>query len=408
MRLQDYDQDSKTGAIGHMLFGVAVFIVVIILLVVLLNSANEKKKEDKKQSKFQVNETTTEESVQTEYADVTKEEQLAAATKDTDELISGNQFTSDDLDFWDMYPVDEETDSDENTEDADVKEKEKTQTTKENDVTDQDQANTDETDANTEQLDPSFGGKYTLIERSDGTKEWVLVNSYLSKHNYNFKNLKKNEDFLEYYEQDVKISKLGVDLSKYQGNVNFSKVKKAGIDFVMLRAGARGYGSGKIIEDSYFEENLREAAEAGLQIGIYFYSQAISKEEAEEEANYVLSKIGTYTITYPIVFDMEEVVGDSSRTEGLTKEKRTEIAAAFLNVIKTAGYTPMIYGTKEWLLEKYQLASLTSTDVWLAQYQDQPDYPYYFSMWQYTKSGTVSGITGEVDLNLCFIDYELK
>ena len=197
-------------------------------------------------------------------------------------------------------------------------------------------------------------------------------------------------------------------MSKYQGSVNFSKVKKAGFDFVMLRAGARGYGSGKIIEDSFFDENLIEASNAGLQIGIYFYSQAISKEEAEEEANFVLSQIGTTTITYPIVFDMEEVMGDTYRTQSLTKEKRTEIAAAFLNVIKTAGYTPMLYGTKEWLLEKYQLATLTSTDIWLAQYETQPDYPYAFNMWQYTQDGTVPGISGKVDINLCFIDYELK
>lgn len=399
MRLQDYDQDSKTGAIGYMLMGVAIFIVVIILLVLILNDSENKKNDTVDKKVFKTEADLIQEQAEAEYADKTKTDQLDAAQKDLDDLLSGNQFTSDDLDFWDMYPIDEEESQTIEGEEGKLNESETAEDQEDKAVLEEDEI---------VENDPSFGGKYTLVKRSDNTEEWILVQSYLSKHNYNFEGLLEEDGYYAYYENDKKISKLGVDLSKYQGSVNFSKVKKAGFDFVMLRAGARGYGSGKIIEDSFFDENLIEASNAGLQIGIYFYSQAISKEEAEEEANFVLSQIGTTTITYPIVFDMEEVMGDTYRTQSLTKEKRTEIAAAFLNVIKTAGYTPMLYGTKEWLLEKYQLATLTSTDIWLAQYETQPDYPYTFNIWQYTQDGTVPGISGKVDINLCFIDYELK
>ena len=201
---------------------------------------------------------------------------------------------------------------------------------------------------------------------------------------------------------------MGVDISKYQEYVDFTKLKKAGIDFCMLRLGARGYGTGQLVLDPYFQENIKRASDAGLDIGVYFFSQAITVEEAKEEANMVLEYIADYDVNYPVAFDMEYVQNDTARIEQLSVEEKTLITNAFLETIEIAGYTPMIYGKKEWLLKEIDLTDLQGYDIWLAQYEDMPDYPYQFTMWQYTNLGKVEGVSGKVDLNISFIDYSEK
>ena len=160
--------------------------------------------------------------------------------------------------------------------------------------------------------------------------------------------------------------------------------------------------------DENFLDNIKRASDAGLEIGLYFFSQAVSKEEAIEEANLVLENIGDYKITYPIAFDMEFIVGDTARIEALTREEKTTIAKTFMDTIEAAGYKAMLYGNKEWLIRRVDLSKLTSYDIWLSQPGDIPDYPYKFTMWQYSTTASIDGIAGYANLNISFIDYSEK
>ena len=190
--------------------------------------------------------------------------------------------------------------------------------------------------------------------------------------------------------------------------MDFVKLRKAGVDFVMIRVGVRGYGTGQLMMDEYFEDNMKRATDAGLKIGLYVSSQAITEEEVSEEAALVLDNIGDYEISYPIVFDMELVNNDTARIENLTRDERTNLTKKFLDTVSTAGYQPMLYGNKEWLIKKIDLSRLTAYDVWLDQPGDLPDYPYEFTMWQYSDTAVVDGIAGYADLSISFIDYSEK
>ena len=197
-------------------------------------------------------------------------------------------------------------------------------------------------------------------------------------------------------------------MSESQDYVDFGKVKKAGIDFVILRLGGRGYSTGELFLDDYFVDNERRAAEAGMDVGVYFFSQAISEEEAREEAEFVITNLNEKKITYPVALDMGKVQNDSQRTDSLTKTQRTKIAKTFLSTIKEAGYKPILYGTKNFLIQDIDYSKLTEYDIWLSQETDIPDYPYRFTLWQYTKRASIDGIAGYVNLNLSFVDYKEK
>ncbi len=246
------------------------------------------------------------------------------------------------------------------------------------------------------------------MKYADGGEEWVLINPYLPKHEYDFTKLVCQSNLMKYYEDGKKTSYVGVDISKFQDYVDFVKLKKAGIEFVMIRVGARGYGTGQLILDEYFSDNIKRASDAGLEIGVYFYSQAVTEDEAKEEAKMVIESLGDYQITYPVAFYMELVDNDTARTDVLTREQKTSIAKAFLGDIAAAGYKTMIYGDKEWLIKEIDMSKLTAYDVWLSQNEDIPDYPYKFAMWQYDFDGSVDGIAGYVNLNISFINYSEK
>ncbi|MBR1861988.1 MAG: glycoside hydrolase family 25 protein [Lachnospiraceae bacterium] len=260
----------------------------------------------------------------------------------------------------------------------------------------------------TDENDPSKDGKHTKVILRDGTEEWVTISQYLPKNDYDYTNLVSKNDRMEYYIDGKKVSYLGVDISKYQDYIDFNKVKKNGIDFVMIRLGARGYGTGQITIDDYFFDNLKRATDAGLKVGVYFSSQAINTDEAIEEAETVIDSIGEYRLDYPIAFDMGFVDNDTARIEGLSNNERTEIAKTFLDYVSGEGYTGCIYGTKEWFIKEIEMSKLTAYDFWLAQEEDLPDYPYKFSIWQYSRKGTVDGISGYVNLNISFVDYTEK
>ncbi|MDO4566010.1 MAG: glycoside hydrolase family 25 protein [Oscillospiraceae bacterium] len=197
----------------------------------------------------------------------------------------------------------------------------------------------------------------------------------------------------------------GIDVSVFQGDIDWAAVRAAGIDFAIIRAGLRGYESGTVFEDENLETNLKGATEAGMPIGVYFYSQAATEAEAVEEAEFVLERIEGYEISWPVVFDMEEVNSSTSRTLALSAAQKTDIAIAFCERVKQAGYTPMIYGNMRWFAENMELDRLEDYDKWFAQYFSRPHYPYEYTIWQYTHTGAVDGISGNVDLNIAFFDY---
>jgi len=197
--------------------------------------------------------------------------------------------------------------------------------------------------------------------------------------------------------------KTAVDVSSYQGYINWSSVAADGIDCAFIRVGYRGYSAGDIVTDSYYSTNIRGALDAGLEVGIYFFSQAITVDEAIAEADFVLSKISGYDVTLPIVFDMERLSNADARANSLTKDQITDITVAFCDRIKQAGYTPMVYGNIEWMCDYVELGRLEGYNKWFAQYSSRPFFPYEMYMWQYTEEGKVNGISYGADLNLVFI-----
>ena len=197
----------------------------------------------------------------------------------------------------------------------------------------------------------------------------------------------------------------GVDVSEHQGDIDWAKVKDAGYDFAMLRVGYRGYTRGRIYDDTTFEANIKGATEQGLKVGLYFFSQAVTVAEAEEEASLVLSMIGDYKIDYPIAFDWEPVDDSSARTNSITGDEVSQIAAAFCDKISKADYNTAVYINKTQAYSFYNLDTIKSYDIWYAEYQPAPSLYYNFTMWQYSASGTVDGIDGTADLNISFKDY---
>ena len=207
---------------------------------------------------------------------------------------------------------------------------------------------------------------------------------------------------MEYVENGIVTSHKGIDVSKYQGDIDWNAVRDDGVEYAFVRLGLRGYESGKLVLDEYFDQNMRGANEAGVSAGVYFFTQAVTVEEAREEAGYVLEHIADYDVTYPIVFDVEMIVGADGRANNLTKEERTDIAIAFCEAIRQAGYTPMIYGNVKCFTKMLDLARLEDYEKWYAFYDNYMYIPYEVSCWQYTEKGTVKGIKNKVDLNISY------
>ena len=196
----------------------------------------------------------------------------------------------------------------------------------------------------------------------------------------------------------------GVDVSYYQGDIDWEKVKESGIEFAIIRLGYRGYGQeGKLAEDKKAFENIEGALKAGLKVGVYFFSQAITVEEAREEADFVLERIAKYDITMPVVYDWE-YISDEARTANMDRRTLTDCYIAFCEKLEAAGYTPMPYFNTYQSRDLMYLTELESWPFWLALYSDRMTFPYRVEMWQYTDSGRVPGIQGNVDLNLYFVD----
>ena len=240
-------------------------------------------------------------------------------------------------------------------------------------------------------------GKYHFIAKDDS----------LSANLYdNDKFIMEENDVLTYQDDQVLTYK-GIDVSKYQGNIDWEKVKESGIEFAIIRAGIRGYSEGAIIEDANFAANVEAAAEQGIDLGTYFFSQAVSEEEALEEAPFVIDQLqeAEVSLAYPVYLDIEAVSSSNCRTKDLTVEQRTTFAKVFLEKIAEAGYQPAIYGNMKSFLLMLDITQLEEYDKWLASYSLPIYYPYAFQMLQYSEKGRVPGISEPVDMNICFRKY---
>ena len=250
-----------------------------------------------------------------------------------------------------------------------------------------------------------LSGKKILLEDGTYGEIWIPVLENVPAFSKNIDQL-KSRNGRKFYVEDSKItSLLGVDVSVHQDNIDWAKVKESGIDFAMVRLGYRGYGTGEAQLDENYAENIQGARDAGLDAGVYFFSQAITAEEAVEEANLVIESLDGLDVNYPVVYDWEIIYDDTARTDNISVDVLTDCCVAFCETIKNAGYTPMIYQNKRTSIFKLDLNRLNDYDFWLAEYNTEPTYYYDFDMWQYTSTGRVPGIEGDVDLNISFKDY---
>lgn len=211
--------------------------------------------------------------------------------------------------------------------------------------------------------------------------------------------------FVSYQENGETITKKGIDVSKYQGEIDWEAVKNDGVDYAIIRAGIRGYSEGGILEDEFFRQNMEGAIANDIPVGVYFFTQALNGEEALEEANFVIDLLQDYSLTYPVYLDVEDVKKENCRTNNLTVEERTNNAKVFLEAISAAGYKPAIYGNMKTFLLMLDLSALEQYDKWFAGYTLPIYYPYEYKMLQYSEKGRVDGVPGQVDVNICFKEY---
>ena len=234
-----------------------------------------------------------------------------------------------------------------------------------------------------------YGQEYSTEIRED-----------VEKHAYDWKNLIREGERLSYDDEEY-TSRFGIDVSHHQGDIDWEKVRAEGVTFAFIRIGYRGYGKeGKICPDTRALENIKEAQAQGIDVGVYFFSQAVSEAEALEEADFVLSSLENIDLQLPVVYDPESILDDEARTDNVTGEQFTKNTRVFCDTVREAGYEPMIYSNMLWEAYEFDLAQLSDLDIWYADYEKEPQTPYHFTFWQYSNEGTIDGIEGAVDLNL--------
>lgn len=375
MRLNDdYDDFNRERSSSKAAIVAIAAIVVVVVLVLLLNKDYIQKHYGNKQD--------------TVSASVEEVPSFADNSENITDGYEGTGLHVSDLDFYESFVFpDEETEDEES--DADISAN----------ITVPEENVTEEND-----------GKHTLITYEDYSTEWVAISPYLTKNELDYTKLFNQGGKLKYYEGENCVSFYGIDISKDQNYIDFNKVKKAGVQFIMIRLGQRGYQSGTITLDDYFKDNLKRATDAGLMVGVTFLSQAVTKEEAVEEANWIIENTKGYTISFPVACEISHVRNEKARTDDLSKEDRTTVVRTFFSTLKDAGLKPVLCGNKKFLIKDIELSKIMGDyDVWLDQPNvDLPDYPYLFSMWRYSTKGQVDGIAGEVSLDISFTDYSLK
>ncbi len=198
-------------------------------------------------------------------------------------------------------------------------------------------------------------------------------------------------------------ARFGIDVSKWNKEIDWDKVKKAGVEYAIIRVGYRGSSTGALVEDPYFEKNIRGAIASDVPVGVYFFTQATNEVEAVEEASMVIKLCQNYKLDYPVFIDTESAGGDG-RADRLDAETRTLVCDAFCTTIKNAGFDAGVYASRNWLNEHLISKELEEHIIWLAEYREAPLYQGYYQMWQYSSNGSIDGIEGRVDLNLSYIE----
>lgn len=197
---------------------------------------------------------------------------------------------------------------------------------------------------------------------------------------------------------------MGIDVSKWNGDIDWDKVQNEGITYAIIRCGYRGSSTGTLVEDPYFRQNIEGALQSGLKVGVYFFTQAVNEVEAVEEASMAAALCKDYDIAYPVFIDTEGA-GGNGRADGLNMETRTKVCQAFCKTIEDIGYTAGVYGSRNWLRNMLRMDMLENYCIWLAEYREKPLYGGNYHFWQYTSSGSVDGIEGRVDLDIGYLAY---
>ena len=245
------------------------------------------------------------------------------------------------------------------------------------------------------------GVREEIPEQTEATEETVTESTQgpFAENPYGAEDFQQEDGFLTCLSGE---SVLGIDVSSFQGEIDWDAVAGAGVKFVMIRIGGRGYGAeGKLYADELAQVNYEKAKAAGLQVGAYFFSQAVSVEEAIEEAAYALRQIKDWELTMPLAFDWE-YLGEEARTANVDKRTLTDCTLAFCRTVELAGHEAMTYFNPNQSDNHVYLEELTDYRGWLAMYTEQMTYPYRVDMWQYTNEGSVPGVDGPVDINLYF------
>ncbi len=251
---------------------------------------------------------------------------------------------------------------------------------------------------------------YLTVGGYNGERFYVEYNDRVDTCDYYWDNLDTSDpnNWIYYDADGNKASYRGIDVSKYQGAINWSKVAAQGVEFAIIRLGYRGMNEGTLELDEYFTRNMKGATDNGIKVGVYFFSQAVTEQEAVEEANYVLNLIKDYKVEYPVIFDTERVTTYNARANGLGMAERTQLCKTFCDTVEAAGYKSMIYANTKYMLMGIDLTELNDYDKWFAVYSSSITFPYDFEMLQYSESGSIDGISGKVDLNISFIDYSAR
>ncbi len=232
-----------------------------------------------------------------------------------------------------------------------------------------------------------------------GDVQVCKINPNIKTNEYNSE-LFRREKAKMFYDDENFTVRQGIDISRHDKKVNWQKVKKNGFDFVILRAAWRGYESGILHEDENFKKNIKGALNAGFDVGVYVFSQAINEQEALEEADFILDLIKDYKITLPVVFDPENIGWEAARTDNVSGEQFTKNALVFCNKIKQAGYEPMIYANLTWQTMRFDLQQLSNFKMWYAEYSNAPQTPYHFDFWQHYSPKRVPGVQKKCDVDI--------
>ncbi len=260
-------------------------------------------------------------------------------------------------------------------------------------------------------IEEEDGKEVYSFEDKEGRKYQAELMADVPRCTYDFSRLKTDKKTgYKYYEDEENgvTSRTGIDVSEFQGEeIDWKKVKASGVEFAIIRLGYRAYGEdGELVLDDMYEKNVKEAQDAGLEVGVYFFSQAISPAEAVEEAEYVLKHIRRYDIDGPVVYDTEEIEYSDARTDRNTRQEFTNYCKIFCDTIESAGYEPMIYSNMKWMARTLIMEELTDYNFWYSDYHAVPQCPYKYEIWQYSETGAVPGISGGVNLNLWFQEDE--